>query len=335
MRHAPLRLKARRPAVAPPILGVVPFRRLRSRGARSLRLALAGVALGCGDNGDEPRQAPCDDPICVADPVPHLVCPDACARDDDCPQGTVCTAPPGEGGLCVPPRGPHATSTALAEGFGVRQMESTLVTVELPSVDGRVEAGAELGWRAPASSVVVTCALLACPPVVQDGAIANYDQCVLARIVSEQVVGSFALTDPEREHPLPETETCVDGSTPVADTSGRFPVTELLVGCWAYDDTRLIAATRLRRPAADQIHDFHDGFDLDCQGQAAAGRTCVLGDGTMGSCASGVCHRRCLRDADCGEGVEPAAEGSCDGEPRVGLLSLCAAPAPVRAPEEL
>lgn len=271
----------------------------------------------------------------MADPVPHLVCPEECERDDDCPQGTVCgTAPDGAGPVCTPPRGPHTPSTTLTEGFGVRAMEGTLVTVGLPAPDGSADAGAELGWKAPGSARVVTCALLACPPVVVDGTIVNYDACVLARSTSEQAAGSFALTDPERELPLPEASTCADGPAPRFDTGGRFPVTELLVGCWAYDDTRLVAATRLHRPAADQIHDFHDGFDLDCLGAAAEGRTCVLGDGTMGSCVDEACHRRCLRDADCGEGSEPGAAGSCDLETRVGLVSLCVDPGPARLPED-
>lgn len=314
---------------------MVPFRRHRFCALGALWLALAG----CGDEAPL-RQAPCDAPICVADPVPHLVCPDECERDDDCPQGTICgTAPDGTGPVCTPPRGPHTPSTALTEGFGVRSMEGTLVTVTLPAQDGSPDAGAELGWKAPGSARVVTCALLACPPVVADGTIANYDQCVLARGASEQVVGSFALTDAEREQPLPEVSTCADGSAPVLDTDGRFPVTELLVGCWAYDDTHMIAATRLRRPVADQIHDFHDGFDLDCrsaegQGGRAEGRTCVLGDGTMGSCVDGTCHRRCLRDADCGEGSEAAAEGACDLDSRVGLVSLCVDPGPTRPVED-
>jgi hypothetical protein len=262
----------------------------------------------------------------VADPVPHLVCLDACERDDDCPQGTICD-PPGGDGRCVPPRGPRTLSTALSEGFGVRQMEGTLVTVELPTPDGRVDASAELTWRAPSSASVVTCALLACPPVVDDGVISTYDQCVLARGVSEQVVGSFSLTDVEREHPLPDTSTCVDGSSPVADTDGRFPITELLVGCWAYDATQIVAATRLRRPDPAQVHDYHDSFDLDCQGAGAEGRTCVLGDGTMGSCVSDACHRRCLRDDDCAEDGQP---GSCEGSPVVGVLSACVEPGPTR-----
>lgn len=299
----------------------------------ALGLALAGVSAGCGDDAAL-RRAPCDVPICVADPVPHLVCPDACERDDDCPQGTICgTGSDADGPVCTPPRGPHTPSTALTEGFGVRSMEGTLVTTTLPAPDGSSAAGAELGWKAPGSASVVTCALLACPPVVVDGTIANYDQCVLARGTSEQVVGSFALTDAEREQPLPETSTCADGSAPAFDTHGRFPVTELLVGCWAYDDTHMIAATRLRRPVAAQIHDFHDGFDLDCGDAAAEGRTCVLGDGTMGSCVDGACHRRCLRDADCGEGSEPGAVGSCDADDRVGLVSLCMDPGPTRPAE--
>lgn len=322
------------------MMGEVSSPRHRSRVRAALWLALGGGGMGCGDDPATLRHAPCDAPICVADPVPHLVCPEACERDDDCPQGTVCgTAPDGAGPVCTPPRGPHTPSTTLTEGFGVRAMEGTLVTVGLPAPDGSSDVGAELGWKAPGSARVVTCTLLACPPVVVDGTIVNYDECVLARSTSEQAVGSFALTDPEREQPLPEASTCTDGSAPGFDTGGRFPVTELLVGCWAYDDTRLVAATRLRRPAADQIHDFHDGFDLDCQSaaghdDAAEGRTCVLGDGTMGSCVDGACHRRCLRDADCGEGSEPGAAGACDLETRVGLVSLCVEPGPTRAPED-
>ena len=302
----------------------------------ALGLPLAGAAPGCAEDAPARREAPCDAPICVADPVPHLVCPDDCERDDDCPQGTVCTASPDGGpSRCAPPRGPHAPSTALTEGFGVRPMDGTLTTVALPSVDGSIEAGAELGWRAPSRAAVVTCALFACPPVLERGRIADYDQCVMARIVSEQPLGSFALTDAERELPLPEASTCADGSVPQADTDGRFPVTELLVGCWAYDDTHLLAATRLRRPAADEIHDFHGSFDLDCRGQAAEGRTCVLGDGTMGSCRRGACHRRCLRDADCSASGEPGIAGACDPDVRVGLVSLCVEPGPTRpAPED-
>lgn len=269
----------------------------------------------------------------MADPVPHLVCPDECTRDDECPLGTVCGTPAGLDSLvCTPPRGPHTPSTALSEGFGVPQMNGTLTTVQLPAADGSVQASAELAWRAPSDATVVTCALFACPPVVEHGRIVNYDECVLARTVSEQVEGSLSLGDAEREHPRATTDSCADGSTPVADTAGRVPVTELLVGCWAYDDTSLVAATRLRRPAAEEIFDFHGTFDLDCRGDDAEGRTCVLFDGVMGTCASAGCHRRCLRDADCGVDGQRGTPGSCDTSMRLGLLSVCAQPEPTRMP---
>jgi hypothetical protein len=315
---------------------VVPSRRPWTRGARAPWLGPVIAALGCTEPPAPAHVLPCDVPLCVADPVPHLVCLDACERHDDCPLGTVCGAVAGHAEpVCTPPRGPQASSAALVEGFGVPPMEASLATVELPTTDGRVDATAELSWRAPSSTTVVTCVLLACPPSIEGGVITRYDQCVMARSVSAQPVGSWSLADAEREQPLPGAATCVDGSAPVASTDGRFPVTELVVGCWAYDDTGIVAATRLRRPAVSQIHDFHDSFDLDCQGAAAEGRTCVLGDGTMGSCAQGACHRRCLRDADCSEEGLPAEDGACDPDVRVGIVSLCVDPGPTRPVEDI
>lgn len=300
-------------------------------------LALAWGGLGCVDEPIGPAPLGCDEPQCVADPMAHLVCIDACSRDDECPLGTICGTPPGAGAeptVCTPPRGPHTLSTALTEGFGVRQMESTLVTVALPAADGSVRVSAELGWRAPASTTVVTCALFACPPVVDDGVIVNYDQCVLARVVSEQSVGSFSLTDGERALPRPEASTtCSDGSVAPPNPRQLRPVTELLAGCWAYDDTRLIAATRLRRPAADEIADAHGDFDLDCASEDAEGRNCVLDDGTMGGCLREACRRRCLRDADCGDDEHRGLTGSCDGTVGVGRLGLCVDRGPTRPPE--
>ncbi|MEM7154233.1 MAG: hypothetical protein AAF799_15415 [Myxococcota bacterium] len=274
--------------------------------------------------------------VCIADPVPHRVLVDECETDADCPLGTICGLLPGADAtaseVCTPPRGAHAPSDALTEGFGVPQMSGGLASVALPVADGDV-VDVELSWRAPSDARVVTCVLLACPPVIEDGTIINYDQCVLARATSTQTQGAFSFDDAGSVYDAGSVDDC-DGAAPTVDTRGQYAVTELLAGCWAYGSANLIAATRLLRPTPDQVSDFHDNFDLDCRGNGADGRTCLLEDGTMGSCSAEQCLRRCLRDEDCAPDGTQAREGACDRSIVFGMLSVCEDLGPVRTDED-
>ena len=270
--------------------------------------------------------------VCIADPVPHRVLVDDCDTDADCPLGTICGplpgAEPNDPEVCTPPRGAHAASDALTEGFGVPQMSGGLATVTLPGSDGDA-VDVELSWRAPGDARVVTCVLLACPPVIQDGTIINYDQCVLARATSTQTQGAFSFDDAGSVYEVERADGC-QGEMPTVDTRGQYPVTELLAGCWAYGNANLIAATRLLRPTPDQVFDFFDNFDLDCRGNGADGRTCVLPDGTMGACSAEQCLRRCLRDEDCAATRTEARPGVCDRSIVFGMLSVCEDQGPMR-----
>ena len=298
------------------------------------------AALGCSGSQDrEPKQVPCSagEGTTVFDPYRHEVCPTKCFDALDCPRGSICAKDEEDAtnGFCAIPSTLFQTSQrALLDGFDVAEMPAALMVGDVY----------ELQWTRPAGAKLVNCALLTCPPafrvpggsdewlVPYDPAkvvIANYDHCAIASEVSSEPEGAFNLRERDNEHkpppewvaehePVPEDE-C---PTPEAATSlshGCAPVTELLVGCWAYDDTTIVAATQLYEVDAREIYNYKNLFapqgecvHTDPEGRPETAheyRVCTYDadavDPRLGICASDApggepaCHLPCLSDCDC------------------------------------
>jgi hypothetical protein len=76
-----------------------------------------------------------------------------------------------------------------------------------------------------------------------------------------------------------------------------YLVSALLVGCWAYNDIALLAASDLRMVAPENISDPESMIRQDCAD--VDGGTCLLPNGDYGICFSGGCRRRCSDRRDC------------------------------------
>lgn len=282
------------------------------------RLALAGWigAVACGGEEAAGEYVPCTkSPRCYADPVAHWVCIDDCRTDADCPGGFVCVQPVVDAmdqrSSCQPPTALQAPTSVLIEGFGVARMTGKLDQVEAAEgMDGTAGTddpvkGVDFTWKAPDEASVVQCALFVCAPVIEHYRIVNYDQCVVAEETYAQREGAFSLYDADLVRTPPAAGICDGTTAPTLDTEGRFAVTELLVGCWAYDQRDLVAATKLERPSPSDVFNFHDVLanDPECSSgePGDVGRSCVLGDGTYGVCTADGCARRCLYEGEpCG-----------------------------------
>jgi hypothetical protein len=287
-----------------------------------------GLASACRSGPEDLLE--CTRPREVYDPYLHTICPEACFDDLDCPRGTLCAKldETTNKGTCEIGVELQTSRTALLEGFGVPEMSGKLQTTE----------ALEFVWKRPAGARYVQCALFACGPVFRtpDGAggwfaegdpstavIAGYDRCVLADELSSQPEGAFNLRERDNEFKVPEAlrmTTKKDGV--VCGNYGCAPITDLTVGCWAYDDTQVVAATLLA--AVDVARDMYNylGLFADADGsceEATTGRVCRLPEPNMGTTGGapitstyGVCLvpevgqvgekecvPACTRDSDC------------------------------------
>ncbi len=249
----------------------------------------------------------------VFDPYQHEVCLRRCSDALDCPRGSLCAKADEESanGFCALPTDTLQTSRrALLDGFGVEQMSATMV----------VEDAYELHWSRPPDASLVTCVLLSCPPAFRipgDAAgewlpptessravIANYHHCVIASEHSSQPEGSFSLRERDNQHEPPtgfmETNGPGSGDADCPEHAvgdprspgphGCAPVTELLTGCWAYDGSSIVAATRLFSVDSREIYNYHDFSSLEgrCRPDEPSDmyRVCVLEESDQGEGAS-------------------------------------------------
>lgn len=304
---------------------------------------LAGTTLlsscSCGD-ARKPSEDPCG--CCVTDRVAHCVRLDDCRDSRDCPSGTECIPRIGTSGRSCPGSDDAAVQCAcsgtespapdsfecrvpssgegerhtLATGFGVSEFRLT-------EVAGATSA--EFAWSAPTDARFVVCALFGCAPVFADEGtgptIVNYDHCVIADSNFESLDASFSLGDASLAH--------VVAPAGCADPSGerltlRPALSMLGVGCWAYDDTKLIGATVLLpvTPSSTFLAaevpevDAEEGESPDCR----RGRTCYIRDDqAYGVCDSGRCYRRCLDARDC---VRPSSADDLADEADAGPAVL-------------
>lgn len=297
---------------------------------------IACLSIACDETepAEEPQSCPC---ACRAlDPVAHCVNTQDCTTTADCPSGTVCAALPGgmtEGfpsasgsdplagcgsgtpsKRCQIPDGPAGRQTLIAdfevEAFGLLRLDS----------GGPYAA---YTWNPPEETHVVHCALFACPPVIEetevDGRpvfrIRNYEQCVIAAQLFEPGEGVFDVGDGSIAF-------APDVSEPECGTVSPRTVHELMVGCWAYDTTKIIAATPLEPVSPAETFNYHQQFDLTCA-SSVDGRTCGLDESSLGTCGNGTCRPPCVTNRDCDEWeTAPAPDAGADGGDAVDLVCM-------------
>jgi hypothetical protein len=298
---------------------------------------LSGVVFGgvvgaqlcaCGDTSTPTVASPA---CCLNDPLPHGVTLLDCTDDADCTAGTACldatdldpswprandpfkTLQSCRGTLgkkvCGIPSTRSGMRQALTQGFHAPAFQLTEVTTD---------TGAEptaYTWQAPAGTRIVSCALFACRPAVratatQEGRrvndIVNFDDCAVATEVFEPGSGVFDLKNPDLEyHPTEVAE-------PKCQTLPGRRVSELQVGCWAYDTTDIIAATPLVPVKAQQEVWNYQGLFGDCSVATNAGKACsVAGTDRIGSCYENGCSDVCVDNHDCDapDLVSPSSDG--------------------------
>lgn len=251
-----------------------------------------------------------------------------CPTANPCPEETTCrarTAEPDDpcdagsdgqpevqacdGGACLRVVGATrgAGRNALLEAFGVPAFQlEQLVENQAPVAAFR--------WEPPKSARIVACALFSCLPQWHDVGdpptreLLCYDRCVVEAKQFEPPSGVFDLRVDYTAtgHALNESQL-------------GAPLDVLLTGCWAYDASRVIAASPMVPVDPTGVYPYPGLFDLQCTG--LGGGTCVLESGEFGTCISGRCGRRCMTNADCLERDRASEDAGVCHEP----LQRCAA----------
>lgn len=295
--------------------------------------------VGCVAPPQEPTICGCQERHCVR--------PQSCESSAQCPTGTACL-----------PAHPDVDELACATSEPQAGPGSTICRVPPPDTDARTALIA--GFRAdrftidrlrgsepasftlngPDEAVAAVCALFGCVPQFTSVGtsplaghelieIANFDDCVLA-LEKLAPSGVFDLarqsyvmdTTPSRERDM---DACMAGDMTVSYAFDAPLITDLLVGCWAYDDTRLIAASPLESLDPDEVPRNPQivPMDEDCSGGDFT--PCYRRDvERFGICHEDVCRARCREPVDCElDGQEDPGSGECQwkcvtGGPYVG-----------------
>lgn len=221
--------------------------------------------------------AVCRDSTCAEDIL--------CQSNAECPLAADCIR-----GTCRAAHSTDYSEAALVDGFGVAEFE--LAREE-------VEDAPRFELQPPPSSLWINCALFAsAPQFTSDSGVGD---TVLLRISNasrsiarERLFRTTAASESPRywltlaEMSEPVRGECDSGSTsPDAGKREHLPVAFLAVGCWAFDRTRVIAATRLAPIAVSELPEGHTDLTADCR-EANEGHWCN-GARELGRCASGFC----------------------------------------------
>lgn len=251
--------------------------------ARSIPLLFSLMCLAsvCGREGIAP------DRTCEAGGG-DLACAGAaaCTAHADCPQGTVC-----ESGCCQTSPFDVPSPDSLLKGFGVREFEL---------VHAESDSGPTFGFRAPRQARFLVCGLFGCEPSfasfgAERARMVNASRCLVQRRVfrvddPHDPAGrefSFELQDMEAV----ERRECT-GRSRFNDFTGDgdYPViNSLQVGCWAYDDAAVVAATRLDTLAPQEFPSFGDVARDDCSAADSEGQYCYRAP-AGGACLAGACE---------------------------------------------
>jgi hypothetical protein len=259
----------------------------------------------------------------------------ACAGQQD-PRLASCSAECAEGIDCVSSaedaRGiceanAAAPALALVEGFGV----ADLMLTRVPNSRGQ----GDIDWTPPGHTRIVECAVFVCTPLFAlaepgpDGVrrpyIKNFEQCSIATKAFSKGIGPlvFGELKPRRSDPAS------------LDLMAKRLVTRFDLGCWAFDATRVIAASSFQALVPSEVPPLGIRIVSNC-GARDDGANCPLSV-AMGTCRGGECRYRCLDDQDCQHararkdrvGVDPADGGldkMLDDPDALDLPAVCVRP---------
>ncbi len=316
------------------------IRRVAAPGLGLLALAFAfgwGPALGCAGECEPP--------------------PSGC----DCNGGQVCELLLDGGGETCGFVAPDVSfRAALHGGFSIADFGDDRVSLER----GNSSVAAELSWTLSERVQSVACGLFLAPPLVyaakpaEDSAtsctvreIENYESVVLADEKFTGPSGAFGFGSIEAI----ETSETIEGGQDMSEQDEgaqvdpepkgpRIPkpactvAVQLSVGCWAYDDFSLFAASELIPLSPQELHPvLRDELNYveDCAASADSdGRLCELASGDMhlGVCYDELCRARCKLPADCDRLVTVLDETTID-DPTATTTEATTEAAPELTPE--
>ena len=259
-----------------------PSRRVWAWSLMGLVVAATTPLSACGEAPVSNATGACEK-ACVAGDCAK---PIMCASSADCPKGTGC-----DGTVCGVM--PYATTpnTALINGFSVREFDLTRQTGD---------TGVMYAFRAPHAASFAECGLFACGPEFSGAGsdqgegrvMLNATRCLVRnrvfRVETADRDSSFAITD------LDEVErgSCAgkSGLNAFSDERDYPVVTVLQVGCWAYGDVGVVAATPpLTSLGLAEFPEFGD-VPVDCTTETVPtdGSICTR-DPPQGACRGGQC----------------------------------------------
>lgn len=247
---------------------------------------------------------------------PGAPCADGC--DGGCVPGAYCGAAPGgtsRGCECVVPKRPYAPELLgrLSAGFDVQ-----------PLITHHDARAGVVTWDPLPNARIVHCVVLMCAPVVtgegEQATISNYRECVRGWATFEPPLGPFSIAS--------AAPTGDDGHDRVPSEYGPF------VACWAYDGTRIIAASDLIPVTVGELPvERADPYTLPCDPDSrgpTATQLCAADDGSLGVCAVGPrgwqCVSRCLAGSarhDCPAAPPGQLPYQCDTRGRDRGLGVC------------
>lgn len=271
----------------------------------------AAMICGClvgnpGCSTTKPLEPPASEVITSSCDLP----PETCETSNDCPMGTRCQALP-----------PGVSNQSACQGYPDPAPEDTRVTkhcvlesatpsfaaliqgFDVPRFDIARGEGGTFRYEAPPGTSYVTCALFACEPELVGQTwlgtprtwIQNFERCVIRYNNSSAANGTF---DPSSDvYPSPRPRRHCEGQD-----LDRPYYAQLSVGCWAYGDQSMLAASsllKLEEPATSNIGG--NGESVGACGDQQDGADCIFVQGTLalGTCLAGQCLDRCVNDRDC------------------------------------
>lgn len=270
--------------------------RAQATRATSVGLPVVLVLLnGC----ESPTQA-----IATTCPGQTVTTADAsCTSDVECPSGTECSASAGvttgacqgsDGGACrcAPAYFPDVPSDTLISAFDVDEFELQVSTGA---------AATMYGWTAPQNASSVVCGLFVAAPEVSLGATPRIDNAFKSlyrsHVFRVPALGSGMLYTTQfsvDDLTSPPSSACPAAADRLNDFEGSaaaYPIVSTLqIGCWAYSDDGIVAATRLRNLGLTDLPETQPPV-ADCSALPAGtpdGRLCLLGP-LVGGCVDQAC----------------------------------------------